>query len=148
MPSPTELLDRITRGRAHKLLRYSGASVFGVVLTQVLLVLVHGVLNWEAELSNLLAVMLTSIPVFYVNKRWVWGQQGPAQMRREVLPFWAFTLLGLVLSTILVIVVDNYTDRTWPVLLANIGGFGLVWIAKFLFLDSVVFSLVEEEPAA
>ena len=68
-------------------------------------------------------------------------------MRREVLPFWAFTLLGLVLSTVLVTIVDNYTDRTWPVLLANIGGFGIVWVSKFLFLDSVVFGKSPEEDA-
>ena len=145
MQAATDLLDKITRGRADRLIRYSGASVVGVVLTQGLLVLFVGILNIDAELSNLFAVMLTSIPVFYLNKRWVWGKAGPAQMRREVLPFWGFTLLGLVVSTVLVTVVDNYTERTWPVLLANIGGFGLVWVAKFLFLDSVVFGLVEEE---
>jgi hypothetical protein len=38
-----------------------------------------------------------------------------------------------------VAVVDHYTDRTWPVMLANIAGFGLVWVSKFLFLDAVVF---------
>ena len=140
-----ERLDTLTRGRAQKLVRYSGASVVGIILTQTLLVLMVGVENMDAELSNLIAVMLTAIPVFYLNKRWVWGKAGPAQMRREVLPFWGFTLLGLVVSTVLVTVVDNYTDRTWPVLLANIGGFGLVWVAKFLFLDAVVFGLVEEE---
>ena len=145
MQAATDLLDKITRGRADRLIRYSGASVVGVVLTQSLLVLFVGILNIDAEVSNLFAVMLTSIPVFYLNKRWVWGKAGPAQMRREVLPFWGFTLLGLVVSTVLVTVVDNYTERTWPVLLANIGGFGLVWVAKFLFLDSVVFGLVEEE---
>ena len=145
MPTASDLLDRLTRGRADKLLRYSGASVVGVVLTQALLVLFVGILNIDAEVSNLFAVMLTSVPVFYLNKRWVWGRAGRAQMRREVLPFWGFTLLGLVVSTVLVTVVDNYTERTWPVLLANIGGFGLVWIAKFLFLDAVVFGLADEE---
>jgi putative flippase GtrA len=144
VPGATDLLDKLTRGRADKLLRYSGASVVGVILTQSLLVLFHGLINIDAEVSNVIAVMLTSVPVFSLNKRWVWGKVGPAQMRREVLPFWAFTLLGLVVSTVLVTVVDNYTDRTWPVLLANIGGFGLVWVAKFLFLDSVVFGLVDE----
>jgi putative flippase GtrA len=148
VPAATDLLDKLTRGRADRLLRYSGASAVGVVLTQALLVFLHGIVNIDAEVSNVMAVMLTSVPVFYLNKRWVWGKVGPAQMRREVLPFWAFTLLGLVVSTVLVTVVDNYTDRTWPVLLANIGGFGLVWVAKFLFLDSIVFGAVDEEDPA
>ncbi len=148
MPKPLELLDRATGGRGDKLVRFGLASAVGVVLTQVLLVVLHGIMNTEAEVSNLLAVSLTSVPVFFLNKRWVWGKEGPAQMRREVVPFWGFTLLGLVLSTVLVIVVDNYTDRTWPVLVANISGFGLVWVAKFLFLDSVVFGEPKEEAAA
>jgi len=147
VPSAIELLDKITRGRADKLLRFSGASVVGVVLTQALLLLLHGILDVNATVSNLLAVTLTSIPVFYLNKRWVWGQSGPAHMRREVVPFWLFTLLGLALSTVLVAIVDHYTDRTWPVMLANISGFGIVWISKFLFLDSVVFG-TEPVPAA
>jgi putative flippase GtrA len=135
----TELLDRITRGNADKLVRYGAASLVGVVLTQALLVLFHGILNVDATLSNVLAVTLSAGPVFVLNKRWVWGHDGPAKVRREILPFWGFTLLGLLISTILVAVVDHYTDRTWPVMLANITGFGLVWIAKFLFLDAVVF---------
>ena len=148
MSTPTQLLDRLTRGRADKLLRYGTASVVGVVLTQALLIFFHGIVNIDAEVSNVMAVMLTSIPVFHLNKRWVWGQEGPAEMKREVLPFWGFTLLGLVISTVLVTIVDNYTDRTWPVLLANIGGFGIVWVSKFLFLDAVVFGRAEEDSPA
>jgi putative flippase GtrA len=133
------ILDRITRGRGDKVLRFGMVSVVGVLITQALLILFHGILDVDATLSNVLAVTLSSGPVFVLNKRWVWGQVSRPQLRREVLPFWGFTLLGLVLSTILVAIVDGQTDRTWPVMLANIAGFGIVWVAKFLFLDAVVF---------
>ena len=143
----TRLLDKITGGRAEQLVRFGMASVFGIVITQAMLVTFHGLLNINASIANLMAVMLSAVPVFILNKRWVWGQLGPASVRREIAPFWGFTLLGLVISTVLVTVVDHYTDRTWPVLVANIGGFGLVWVAKFLFLDSVVFASREDANA-
>jgi putative flippase GtrA len=136
----TDLLDKLTRGNADKLLKFSAASVVGIVITQGLLVLFHGIMNENAVMANVLAVVISAIPVFILNKRWVWGHSGPANVRREIVPFWAFTLLGLAISTVLVAIVDHYTDRTWPVMLANIAGFGLVWISKFLFLDAVVFS--------
>jgi putative flippase GtrA len=145
--SLTTLLDRLTGGRADKLVRFGTVSVVGIVLTQALLLVLHGVMNEAAELANVLAVSLSSMPVFMLNKRWVWGRGGPASVRRELLPFWGFTLLGLVLSTVLVSVVDDRTDHTWPVMLANIAGFGVVWLAKFLFLDAVVFGDADDEDA-
>jgi putative flippase GtrA len=141
--SPAALLDRITRGKTDKLVRFGMVSVVGVVVTQGLLVLLAGILNVDATLSNLIAVSLSSVPVFLLNKRWVWGKGGRSELRREVLPFWGFTLLGLAISTALVVVADHLSDRTWPVLLANISGFGIVWLAKFLFLDSEIWG----EPA-
>jgi putative flippase GtrA len=147
LASATALLDRLTGGRADKLVRFGTVSIVGIVLTQTILVLLYGVMNEGAVLANVLAVSLSAVPVFVLNKRWVWGQMGPARVRREILPFWGFTLLGLVLSTLLVSVVDDHTDQTWPVMAANIAGFGIVWIAKFLFLDSVVFGGAEDEDA-
>jgi putative flippase GtrA len=141
----TDVLDRLTGGRGDRIVRYGMVSVVGVVITQALLILFHGVMNTDATVSNVLAVVLSSIPVFFLNKRWVWGKGGPAHLRREIVPFWALTLLGLLLSSVLVAVADGYTNRTWPVMLANIGGFALVWVVKFLFLDARVFGLEEAD---
>ena len=139
-----ELLDRLTGGRAEKLIRFGTVSAVGIVITQLMLLILHGVMNEGATVANVLAVSISAIPVFFLNKWWVWGRSGRAHLRREVLPFWGFTLLGLLLSTVLVAVVDDRTDKTWPVMLANIAGFGIVWLAKFLFLDQVVFGIVDD----
>jgi putative flippase GtrA len=141
----TNVLDRLTGGRGDRIVRFGMVSVVGVALTQALLVLFHGIMNTDATVSNVLAVVLSSVPVFFLNKRWVWGRGGPAQLRREIIPFWVLTLLGLLLSTVLVAVVDRWSDHTWPVMLANIGGFGVVWVVKFFFLDAKVFGLDEAE---
>ena len=39
-------------------------------------------------------MVLTSVPAFLLNKYWVWGKRGRAHMRREVIPFWLFTVAG------------------------------------------------------
>jgi putative flippase GtrA len=86
----TALLDKLTRGNADKLVKFSAASIVGVVVTQSLLVLLHGVMNENAVLANVLAVVISAVPVFILNKRWVWGHSGPADVRREIVPFWLF----------------------------------------------------------
>jgi putative flippase GtrA len=133
------MLDRVTRGRGDRAIRYSMVSVVGVVSTQLVLIVCYAGLGMAAEAANVVAVSLTAAPAFFLNKHWVWGKRGRAHLRREVLPFWGFALAGLLLSTIAVAAVDEWTDSTLLVSAANIGAFGLLWVAKFLFLDGVLF---------
>ena len=111
----TELLDRVTRGRAEQLMR------FGMVVGRrhrdhagAARAACTACSTSTPTLANVLAVMLSAVPVFLLNKRWVWGQRGRPSLRREILPFWGFTLLGLRPLHGPRTVVDHYTDRTWP----------------------------------
>jgi putative flippase GtrA len=148
------VLDRVTGGRGTLALRYSMVSVIGVTITQIELFILVGLLDLDATWSNVVAVSLCSIPVFILNKRWVWSHDGKLSLRREILPFWVFTLAGLLLSTILVTIAKDMSDSTLLIMAANIGGFGLLWVAKFLFLDKVMFGrpeldeVLSQEPEA
>lgn len=137
--TPAAVLDRVTGGRGALALKYSMVSVVGVTLTQVLLVLFVGILDKDPVGSNVAAVSLTAVPVFFLNKRWVWNHDGKISFRREILPFWVFTLAGLLLSTGLVALVHRMSDSQLLVMGANLSGFGVLWVAKFLFLDQVMF---------
>lgn len=132
-------LDALEWWRA---VRYSAASAIGVVVTQALLVLAHGVLGVGATWANVAAVMLAAVPVFALNRAWVWQLTGPSSLRREVLPFWGFTLAGLGCSTAAVSVVATVSTSTLAVSAANIGAFGALWMAKFFVLDEIVFAPV------
>jgi putative flippase GtrA len=162
----TDLLDRFTGGRGLLAIKYSMVSVVGVTITQVLLLVFLEVLPRLAEdvvdtldltstRSNVAAVMITAVPVFLLNKRWVWNVDGRVSLRREILPFWVFTAAGLGLSTWLVALAEERSDSTLLVMVASLGGFGILWVAKFLFLDQVMFGkreidevLSQEEPSA
>jgi len=124
----------------HRLVRYAMASVVGVVVGQSCLFLFYEGLDLDAWLANLLAVAISSIPAYLVNRYWVWEKRDRNSLRREVLPFWAMAFLGLLLSTIAVTVADNRTDWAPAILAANLGGFGVLWIAKFFVLDRVLFA--------
>ena len=125
-------------------LRYSATSIIAVGITQVLLLIFYRGLGYSATSANLTATMITSIPAFALNKYWVWGKRGRAHMRREVIPFWAFTIAGWALSTGAVALVQHVGEpeslvRTLSVMFANIAGFGVLWVLKYLFLDKIMF---------
>src|SRR3546814_3499036 len=75
------------------------------------------------------AVSITAIPVFFRNKRWVGLRDGKVSFRREIVPFWVFTLAGLLLSTVLVALANRVSDSTLLVMAANLGGFGVLWVS-------------------
>lgn len=143
--SPAAVLDRVTGGRGALAIKYSMVSVVGVTLTQTLLVLFVGILDQDPTWSNVVAVSLTAVPVFFLNKRWVWLHDGKVSFRREILPFWVFTLAGLFLSTLLVALAEEVSDSTLLVMVASVAGFGILWVAKFLFLDQIMFGHSERE---
>ncbi len=137
--SAAALLDKVTGGRGALAIKFSMVSVVGVTMTQVLLLISIGLLDWHPVGSNVAAVSFTSVPVFLLNKQWVWSVDGKLSIRREVIPFWLFTLAGLLLSTLLVAIVHSASDSHLLVMAANLSGFGVIWVAKFLFLDKVMF---------
>ncbi|MDE0803941.1 MAG: GtrA family protein [Acidimicrobiales bacterium] len=121
-------------------LRYSAVSVVGIVITQTLLVGAHGVLGLAPIVANVAAVSVAALPVFLLNRAWVWQRSGRSSFRREVVPFWGFTLAGLALSTVAVAATASVTESTPLIAAANIGAFGVLWVAKFFVLDEVVFA--------
>lgn len=149
--TPSALLAHAKTDGGRRAIRYSATSLICVGITQVLIILFYKVIKLDvtdvaspAVQANLAATMLTSIPAFALNKYWVWGKRGRAHMRREVLPFWAFTVAGWALSTGAVAIVSTWADphstmQTALVMAANIAGFGTLWILKYLFLDKIMF---------
>ena len=126
-------------------IRYSATSLICVAITQFFILLFYRGFKMGATNANLAATMVTSIPAFILNKYWVWGKRGRAHVRRELIPFWAFTIAGWILSTGSVYIVEHHvgephsTLRTLSVMAASIAGFGVLWVLKYLFLDKIMF---------
>lgn len=125
-----------------KLGRYAAASVVGVATGQALLYLCYSVLGWDAVVANVVSVAVSSIPAYLVNRYWVWQKRGRNSLRAEVIPFWLMAFLGLLLSSVLVAVVEGRTDSALALGLASLSGFGVLWAAKFMVLERVLFAPV------
>jgi putative flippase GtrA len=133
-----------------KLARYSAASLAGVVVHQTLFFIGHQVIDWDVVPANLVAVGISSIPAYLVNRYWVWKKSDRNSFAREVVPFWTMAFLGLLLSTLFVHLADEHTDSTLFVQAASLAGFGVLWVAKFIILDRVLFAVADDddEPVA
>ena len=90
-------------------LRYVLVSVVNVLVGGGLLVVLQ---HWiEPVEANICGVAISAVPAYYMNRAWVWGKRGKSHWKKEVLPFWIFTVAGLVLSTIAIHFAQDHTDN-------------------------------------
>ena len=122
-----------------KLLKFAVVSIVSLIVTQSALWSGIEIARWSPLWANFLAVSIASLPAYYLNRRWVWNLTDSHSIRIEVLPFWAFNLVGLFLSTGAVVIVSQVAESTFLILLANFGSFGLLWVGKFVFLNNFLF---------
>lgn len=122
-------------------------SVVAVACSQTVLVLCSADfgLGWDPVPSNIAAVTISSVPSYLLNRAWVWGRRGSHRFLREVVPFWVFAFIGLGFSTLLVSLASRWSHATIVVSVANLTAFGILWVAKYLALDQLLFNLVEDD---
>jgi putative flippase GtrA len=127
-----------------KLLKYSTASVVGVGVGVPVLAIFYDVLGWPAIPANLVSVTAGAVPNYLINRRWTWHQTGRNRLWGEVVPFWVMSVLGMILSLFAVDYADERWGTTIAVIIAQLSGFGVVWLAKFLVLDRLIWRIVRE----
>jgi putative flippase GtrA len=131
-------------GRIFRSLCVSGVTT--VLSLGLLAVLIRFDLTTPAE-ANIIAAVVGIGPSFALNRRWVWKGSGRGHWRREVMPFWGYNMVSLVLSTIAVAKAGEWADsigappgrRTAIILAANVLTYGTLWMGQFLLLDKVLF---------
>jgi putative flippase GtrA len=134
-----------TRG-AHKKLRYAAVSVVFVPAGQILIQLL-GMWLHNYTAASLLAAAIVTIPNFFANKLFVWRIRSRENLRSQVLVFWVAMMLGVALATLFTYLVEAAIAeqatliRGAAVFLAQLLGFGIVWVGRFLILDRWLFKL-------
>ena len=127
-----------------KLVKYSTASAAGVLVGQATLIFCLEALEWDALPSNLASVTLGCIPNYTINRYWTWQRSGANRFWGEVVPFWTMAVLGAVLSMLAVAYADDRWGTTIAVAIANLAGFGFLWVAKFIVLDRLLWKVVHD----
>jgi putative flippase GtrA len=131
--------------QGRKMFRYSAASAVSVVVSVVLLVIFDGVLRMSAVASSTLATAIATVPSYEMNRKWAWGRSGRGHVWREVVPFWALAFLGWAFSTYSVKLTEDALGRrhtpldTAIIAAVYIGAFGVLWVAKFVIFNRVLF---------
>lgn len=149
----TALKDRARSPGGQKAIKYTLVSVIAVAVTQVALALIYLGLGWTARSANIAAVSIGALPSYYLNRSWAWGKRGRSHLMKEVVPFWALALLGLVFSTFTTawaedFAVARYDSQLVRAVFVNGGSlaaFGVLWVAKFMIFNKVLFKTHPEE---
>lgn len=143
MPEPTGVIGHVVGLIRSKGLRYSMVAAVNVIVGQGLLfALQHW---WQPNVANVISVAVSSVPAYYMNRSWVWGKSGKSHMRKEVVPFWAFTIAGLVASTIAITFVQDHTSSKLLILFTQLFVFGVLWVVRFFVLDRLFHVEVFED---
>ncbi|MCB1026235.1 MAG: GtrA family protein [Microthrixaceae bacterium] len=155
--------DRIKKLWNHhqfrKLLRYSAVSLVFVPLGQLLLQLFHWLIGIDVVPAQLIAATILTPPNFLANKFYVWRHANRDKVRTEVVVFWVSAVLGTAFAAGCLYLVDGWLPedstsalaRAAGIFAAQLLGYGIVWAARFVFLDKLVFTVThlhEEEAAA
>lgn len=162
--SPTTLKAHARSDEGRKQLRYAGVSLIFVPLGQILIQILGAVffkdtnldgttdVNWVA--ASITSAAVLTVPNFFANKHWVWRNTSRDNLRTQVVVFWVAAMLGVALATLLTYWVDVAIEghgigEKVAVFAAQLTGFGIVWLARFVILDKWLFKVVHhgEEPS-
>lgn len=124
-----------------KMFRYAIVSVVSTVFGFAVLGIVFGALHlWTEVPTAIFANVMGIVPLYYLNRSWVWEKTGSSHWRREVLPFWAVSVGGILLSVAAAEVARHisiahhfsHTEATALLLTVTLAVFGFLWVFKFL----------------
>ncbi len=143
----TSTLVRLRDEHGVKALRYSAVSVINVSVSVGVLATCHALLGWSALWANLAAWLMSTFPAYLLSRTWVWGRSGPHRLAGEAFVFWVLALIGLGCSSLVVGIVEYFTQRTALVVIGSLFAYGVVWVAKYLFLDRVMWPEASRDQA-
>lgn len=149
------LQDLWSHHQFRKLLRYSAVSLCFVPLGQLGVQYLHAKGMNEVWSVWITACVLTP-PNFVVSKYYVWRHKRKDNMATEIMVFWVSALLGTALASGTVWVAAQFFKEQNGLLahriaifIAQLVGYGVVWVARFIFLDRLIFKVThhgEDQP--
>jgi putative flippase GtrA len=149
--SSSSLLAYARTEETRKRLRYLGVSVVFVPIGQGLIQLL-GLWLHNYTTASLLGAAIVTIPGFFANKYFVWRIMSRAKLRSQMLVFWVAMMLSVALATLFTHLVEKgMVDQTTlvrgvAVFLAQVLGFGIVWVGRYFMLDRWLFKLADHIP--
>jgi putative flippase GtrA len=134
------------RPGGRKKVRYALVSVVAVPVGTAGVVLFN-VVQSSALVGAVLGNSVGAVPSYLLNRYWVWQKGGRNRLLGEILPFWVITLIGIGFSGYVGHEAGQFTRhhhvtglaRAGILAAANLAGFGVLWVAKYVLFDRVLF---------
>jgi putative flippase GtrA len=153
--SPAALIEHAKSPEGRKKIRYAGVSVVFVPLGLVSVQILGAVFGGNYTLANFVSASVLTLPNLFANKLYVWKVTTKENLRTQILVFWVAAILGLLLSALFIYTVqvtisdDAGLFKRAAVMAGQLGGYGIVWVARFLVLDRWLFKVTHggAEPA-
>ena len=127
-----------------KLIRFTLVSAVSTVTSFAAISLLYGLkiipgILWATLVGNLIA----SLPAYNLNRRWTWGKRGRSHWRKEILPFWIMTALGIGVSQLGALLARHevkthhlsHLVNTGLVAGANLVSFAIFWVLKLIVFN-------------
>lgn len=154
--SPARLIAYFRSPEGMKWVQYGAVSAIAIVVSFSTFTLCYRMFGLNEVVSQTIAVIVSTVPAYFLSRRWVWSLDGTGSMRNEIIPFWVLSFLQFIISLVVVGVagsfirprVDSHNLRTVLLLLVNLATYGAMWFGKFFFLNRILFANKAASPAA
>lgn len=146
---PNEFRQRINNPVAQKAIRYTLGSGISFVISQVVFIASYGVFHlFDSRGSSIFATLAGAVPSYFMNRYWAWQKKSRSHFSKEVIPYFVMALVSLIFSTWATdfasshrtIVGLSHLRQVAFVDGAYILSFAILWCAKYIFMDKVLFT--------
>lgn len=145
--TPGGLLTYLRSPAGKKWFLYGSVSGIAIAVSWItLFTCLH--LGMSEIAAGTAAVITSTIPAYFLSRRWVWIRQGDGSIRREITVFWLLSFVQFLVSLAILAIagrfikprVDSKSLQALLFNIVNLGTYGAMWIGKFLFLNRVLFA--------
>ena len=129
-----------------KIVRFTMVSGISTVVSFVTIWFVYGLkiipgVIWATIFGNVVA----SFPAYQLNRKWTWGKSGRSHIRKEIIPFWTMSGLGIAFSIVGAAFARHiirthsfpHLANTAIVAFANVISFAIFWVAKLKVFNHI-----------
>jgi putative flippase GtrA len=132
----------------NKFVRYSLVSAVAIAISQTTILICTWLFGLSGIAANTIGAVVATPASYELNRKWAWRKGGKSHLWREVVPFWALTLIGWLASTGTVQIADNLCQshgvtglaRSIAIMFASLFAYGVVWIGKFFLFNRIIFA--------
>jgi len=135
----------IERPRLNRLLRYALTSGVATGVSEVTLLALYASGFLGATGSSVVANLAGSVPSYLLSRYWIWPEADRGGAARQMGLYWATSAVSLIVSTAGTSLAAahapaGHASHVLVVGTAYIGTYAVLWVAKFLVYQRVIFS--------